>query len=245
VKMSIKVSLCMLALLICAVVASAANMNGPVTIRVSSLDNSAVWQQTYNPVQSGNTWSYQLDQPVDLVYSGNQLGRLTSLAFGVQGDPAISLDFAIHAFVPVNVFIDSGTLTFAPINNPTAFATGGLTLTADNNGATLDGNFSGGKAYEATYNGGTVFADLLPSFSAQPTTTNTENDRFPPTGLATVGTSVSSMRSQYSFSLSGGDDASGTSRFSMEPVPDASTLALAFAGCAPLLGGLALRRRRA
>jgi hypothetical protein len=72
-----------------------------------------------------------------------------------------------------------------------------------------------------------------------------ESERSPAAGTTIIGVPVSSMRAQWDFNLTGGDDASGTSRYQIEPVPDASTLVLAFAGVAPLAGCLVRRRRTA
>ncbi len=131
---------------------------------------------------------------------------------------------------------------FPTITGASAFATAATTLTADGNGATFTGNFSG-KGYQATYNGGTLFAALDSSFVSPADMSTVESERFPAVGTTVIAAPVSGMRAQWDFDLTGGDDASGTSRYEIEPVPDANTLVLAFAGVAPLAGCLVRRRR--
>lgn len=237
VKRSILALMCVVGLLLLCVSAWA-GMTGPLTVRATSGGKVATW--TYNWTTGCN---YQLGAPVDLRASDNTLlGRLTGLNCSQGADPFVTLDFGVHAFGDTTFTFDSGVLSFAPIDPAMAFATAATTLTADGNGATFTGNFAGGKAYEATYNGGTLFADLDGSFTSPANTSTTQTDRSPASGFGPIVGPVSSIRAQWNFTLSGGDDASGTSRFDVEPVPDASTLGLAFAGAAPLL--MAFRRRR-
>lgn len=215
-----------------------------MTVKATYKGKVATWRL---PVTLGGT-SYQLTNPLDLKVGKTTVGRLTSLSFGALEDPSLNLNFHIQADADANFTFDTGVLSFDELVNPRAFATAAATLTSDPDGATLKGNFAGNHAYEATYNGGIVFADLIDPFSAIGNTSATQTDRLPPgIGFTTISGMVSSMRAQWNFNLTAGDGASGTSRFDIEPVeavPDQGTIALAFAGAVPLLAGGAMRRRR-
>lgn len=218
-----------------------AGMSGPLTVRASSGSKIASWTYNWTPGQD----ICNVTSPIDLKSSdGTTLGTIKSLNCEMGTDPFLTLNFAVQAVGNANFFLDTGVFGFAPIDPSQAFATAANTLTADGTAATFTGLFTGGKAYEATYNGGLVFADLDGTFNAPANTSTTENERVPAAGFAPIAGPVTSMRAQWSFNLTEGDGASGTSRYDIKPaVPDANTLALAFAGAAPLLG-CAIRRRR-
>lgn len=214
-----------------------------MTVKATYKGKAAVWQL---PVTLGGT-SYQLTNPLDLKVGKTMVAQLTNLSFGAFGDPFLDLNFSIDAVADANFLFDTGVLSFDELVDPNAFATAAATITANGNGGTMTGLFSGGSAYRATYNGGMIFADLIDPFSTGGNTSNTQTDRLPGAGFATVGGPVSSMRAQWSFNLTGGDSASGTSRFTIEPVdviPDQGSVVLALTGVLPLLAGGALRRRR-
>jgi len=228
-------------LLVLCIVAQA-GMRGPLTVVASNANGKwASWSWNW-----GNSPGYTLGAPVELRSSDNTLlGKINNLSCSMAGDPFLTLNFDVQAVGNANFFFDTGELLFPTIDQAVAFATAAMTLTADGNGGTVTGLFPGGKAYEATYNSGTVFADLDSTFSALPNTSATQNDRVPPgLGNTLIPVPVSSMRAQWSFNLTDGDGASGTSRYEIQPVPDAGTFSLALSGAAPLLAGLALRRRR-
>jgi hypothetical protein len=238
VKRSVILFACVIGLLLPSLLAPA------MTVKATYKGKAASWQL---PVTLGGT-SYQLTNPLDLMVGKTHVGRLTSLSLGALKDPFLYLNFSIHADADANFAFDTGVLSFDELVNPQAYASAAATLTSDPDGATFKGSFIGNNAYEATYNGGVIFADLIDPFSAMGNTSSTQTDRLPlGLGFITIGGPVSSMRAQWSFSLTAGDDASGTSRFDIEPVeavPDQGTIALAFAGVVPLLTGRVMRRRR-
>lgn len=238
-KRSIILTCLVLGLLVPSIMAFA-TVTGPLTCKVTSGSKTATW--TYN---WGSGKSYTLAAPYQLkAADGTLLGTIKSLDCSMNGDPFLNLNFAVTASGTATFLFDTGEFAFPTIGQPVAFATAATTLTADGTDATFTGLFTGGKAYQATYNGGTVFADLDGTFTAPANTSTTENERQPAgNGFTPIGVPVSSMRAQWNFTLTDGDQASGTSRFDIEPVPDASTLALAFSGV-PLLAGMAIRRRR-
>lgn len=241
-EMSVKKPIVILILLIVLMIQAAivsALTNGPLQVQVKYGNNVAVWSYIWD----NNNSTYTLTSPLDLAIDGQTVARLESLTCGITGDPTLFLDFSVHAFVPLNITFDTGILAFAAITDPTAFATAGVSLTGDSDGGTATGNF-GGLIYEATYNGGAVFTDLLPTFNVGPNETVTESGRTPAIGTSVIAGSVDSMRAQFSFMLDEGESLSGTSRYEIEPIPDANTLVLAFCGCIPTLAMFAIRKRK-
>jgi hypothetical protein len=192
-------------------------------------------------------YQWALSAPVD-IYSDSDPGLLlaTIHAFGVEldGDPGVSLGFFVTAgAAPTHMTITSSTVTFDPIANPQAFATAAITVTdLDGDGASGTGLFPGSAAYQAVYNGSTVFANLVSPVFAGVDSSATGSERFPAVGMTTIVGAVSSIQSQFDFLLTAFDSASGTSRFFVTPEPAGATLAcLAFAGVAII--GLFRRRR--
>lgn len=234
----ILVLMCVAGLLLQVVGASAIPAPGPITVTATA--GGKVATKTF-------TWTNGVCfvGPIDLkAADGTVLGRLNNLSAVLGADPFVTLNFGVQAVGAANFLFDTGEFAFATIDPAMAFATAATTLTTDGNGGTFTGNFAGGKAYQATYNGGTLFAGLDGTFAGPAFDSTTETERNPAAGFSNIVGPVSTIRGQWNFSLSDGDGASGTSRFQVEPVPDASTLALAFTGVAPLLAGFALRRRK-
>ncbi len=219
-------------------------LGSAVTISVTAGSDSGFYEVELPSSADPLDWS--LSQPVEVLNaSGDSLAHIASLSFELNGDPAVSLNFSITAgSSPTLITISSSTISFTPIINAQAFATAALTVTDFNgNGATATGTFAGAKAYEARYNGSGVFADLVSPVVAGMNASNIGTERFPITGNAGIGPMVSTIESQFSFTLSAHDSASGTSRFNVIPgpnVPEPSSFVLAALG----LGGTYLRIRR-
>ena len=183
------------------------------------------------------------------VYStgtGALLGTIKDLQITMDGDPGITLGFNVDATnVATHVTFSSAVLSFAPLTNSQAFASAAITVTDnDGDGATATGLLPGGTAYQAQYNGGPIFANLILPVTAPSDGSSTGSDRQPLSGNTAIGTTFS-IHSQFDFMLSANDSASGTSRFNVVAgpnVPEPSTLALAALGFL----GLAFRgwRRR-
>jgi hypothetical protein len=174
--------------------------------------------------------------PIDIKASdGTLLAQVDSLGAILDHDPAVSLNFAVTAGAADTTFtIMSPVVGFPGIANPQAFATATATLTDQNGGgATMTGLFSADRVYEASYNGGSVFADLVLPLVAAPDDSTIGNDRFPAAGRVPIAATVSSIQSEYGFTLSALDSASGTSRFDI--VPEPSSFVLAALGFAALV----------
>jgi hypothetical protein len=213
-----------------------------IKITASSAQGSGEWKLVIPPgwtFPANGKHSWSLPTPVD-IWNGNHSARLAqiqSLDLYFEQDPVVALNFAVMAGAgPVGVTITSAQLSFPAITNPSAVATSAMTLTdTDGNGASLTGQQTGNKAYRATYNTNVDWAFLNNSFNAAAFSSNTSNDRRPAAGFETIVGNVSSIVSQYNFTLSSNDQASGTSTFAVVPEPSVLSLVV--------FVGLLLRRR--
>jgi hypothetical protein len=224
------------------VVCSATTLAGEVsttffTIEVESTLGSESWSIAsedvdYDPLTF--TWSWNGAN----IALGN-VATLNQANLVIVGDPQIALGFAVTAGVAeTTVTITSAVLSFDPLVNPDGAASAGVTLTESGGEpmASLVG-LAGelGSAYAAWYNvpPGTVFAEFVPGLA----TATTISDGGNTGGYVPIADTVVSMQAQYSFTLSAGDQASGSSNFLI--VPEPAGLALLGLG-----GGIALARRR-
>jgi hypothetical protein len=203
---------------------------------------SVAWTFPQGLVINGH-FEWTLPSPVDLVADGKTLGRIDQLSLRYDTDPGVSLGFAVTAGNSATQFqVTSSTVPFTPLINTLAFATAAVTVTDnDGTGASATGLFSGSKAYEARYNGpAVVWARLVDPVTCGVDDSMTGSERRPSgTGRQAVPAPVSSVESEFYFTLSAKDQASGTSRFDITGVvPEPATLSLL------ALGALALIRRR-
>lgn len=215
-------------------------------IQVSAGSNTGSF--ILNVPEPGNPFVYELNEPFDIFSEQNPstlLATIDGLSLTYDGDPQILIGFALTAGNANTAFsISSALVAFPALTNPQASATAAITVTDNGTtGGTATGLFPGVKSYEASYNGGSVFADLVSPVIAPPGSSGIGNERFPvPIGstIAIPG-SVSSMAAEFNFVLSANDSASGTSNFTII-VPEPSSIFLAMAGGMALL--LAVRRRK-
>ncbi len=205
-------------------------------VQVSAGSDTGEWTLVIPTPDDPLLW--QLNGPIDIYSSQNAntlLASIDDLTLQLNGDPQVLVNFAVTAGgTNTNFSISSALVAFSPLTNPQAFATAAVTVTDnDSNGATVSGSFPGSKAYEATYNGGTVFADLVSPVIAPVDSSNIGSQRNPLAGTIPIAGSVSSIAAGFSFVLTASDSASGTSRFSV--VPEPSTVVLSLMAIAGLL----------
>jgi hypothetical protein len=168
---------------------------------------------------------------------------IEELVLGLDGDPRVILNFAVLAGNADTTFtITSAGLSFSSINPAQGTATAAVTVTDNNgNGAVGTGLLSSGTFYEASYNNGANFAYLVNGpVNAAAWVSSTGNGNQPWQNMG----SVYQMQSQFQFSLTAGDGASGTSSYVvLPPVPEPSSMAALAMG---MIGfaGTAIRRRK-
>jgi hypothetical protein len=206
-----------------------------VTIKCTSGQQTATQDFLIQCGPESSDWT--LSEPIALIGADGVLGTITELSYQSNSDPFVNLQFAVQAGNTDTTFdITSAVVSFTALNNPWAYASAGVTLTGDSDGATITGLLDGGSVYQATYNSSTVFASLVSGFTIPADQTVTQPGRYPASGTVTIPTSVSSIQSEFKFTLSALDQASGTSRFEVV-VPEPATISLL------VLGGLAMLRR--
>jgi hypothetical protein len=162
---------------------------------------------------------------------GNDGAVLENLTLNLNADPEVGIEFGFRSTATV-FNLASEVLTFDAITNPQASASAGITLTDRNsNGATITGLLPNGKTHQAWYNNSSVYANLVSGVSISG---NSQAYSEETSGM--IYDSVTSIASKFSFRLSAGDSASGTSTFVV--VPEPATLILLG------LGSLILFRRK-
>lgn len=199
-----------------------------VTIDVTADGESAQYQwQVPDPGAAHAMFALPAEEQI-CGQSGNVLATIDLLQVELDDDPFVSLVFAVTAGPSDAIFtITSAAVGFPAITTPKAYATATATLTDQmNNGAVMTGLLANGDMYEARYNAGIVWADLVPSLSAMAGMSAVGQERRPaaPTMWEAIGVPVTDIQAEYKFQLSAMDSASGTSRF--EVIPEPTTLSL-------------------
>ncbi len=197
------------------------------------------WTTGLDPVTQLPFYKWSLTG-YEIMNGSTVVATIDSLDLLVDFDPYVRLNFAVSAGSADTTFLlNSSVVSFATLNNPLAYASAGLTLTGDGDGAAVTGLYSPGKSYKAIYNGSSLFGYLSNSFSVELDNTATSSERKPLASgtWETIPGSVSSIQSQFNFTLSAADSASGTSRFEVK-VPEPATI------CMLSLGALVLLRKR-
>jgi hypothetical protein len=186
----------------------------------------------YNPVTGVYNWS--LPNSVDILGANEAvIATISQLSTFIMVDPVVNVGFVMTAGAAnTSVSISSATLTFAAIAGASGQASAQIGATdTDGNGASITGGFGGNLGYRATTNVGT-FTTIVPGFNVGMFGSDNRNGNTPSTAIG----SVTNMSSEFNFTVSANDAASGTSVFVVVPEP----ASLALLG----LGGLfALRRK--
>lgn len=218
-----------------------------IEVEVSQGLDSVSFSQLWPTSVFDDRFIWSLPAPEDL----GGLATLGSLTVTFQADPQVDLNFSLtnnDLNNPVFFSISTTPIVFSGIADPQAAAAASMTITdgaGSPQGVMCTGQFANSKSYEARYstmsnvNTQTILASLIPQMSfTGPAAGGSTTDRIPAVGLTTVGQPVYMMEAEYSFLLSAGDQASGTSTFVIIPsTPEPGTLLLfALGGIALLLG---------
>lgn len=228
----------------CFSIRATAVVNGVQQSSTFTVDSSEMY---YDEVSHSYSWTLQ--SPFELRSAqGVVLATLSSGSVAAVEDPIVAVNFSVQSgAVQTSFAVTSTLLGFATLNSAQGLATG--TLVADDrngDGVTLAplGVFPSNSMYVAKYNNsglpfqdldGTTFAALFTSGAyTNPVGLNLADNSG---GFAPIPGTVSNIQGGFSFSLTAGDIASGTSTFFVTPAPSAAAL-LGLAGLA------AIRRRR-
>jgi hypothetical protein len=228
--------------------ASSANAAFQAFIQIIAERDGVTSDHTFDMgVQEGSEfhWSWGAltgDNSSPLIFGNG--AQIHGASLDLHADPLVSANFNVAASFSNTTF----TINSAIVNHPSepsnvgrASAFIGVTdsaLAGDIGSVSLTGLQPGAKAYQAVFNGSTVFTNLLSSFSGgagSSAQTETTAGFLDPAYLP-LGGVATSIQSQFKFSLSRFDRASGTSTFEVIPAPGAASLLA--------LGGLVAARRR-
>lgn len=219
---------------------------GPVQHQVPlNLDTDFAWTHTD---ASGTDW-FDYNGPAQ--YFGGDVNAdavFNDMQIGIRQDPAVVANFNVAAGIFNTTFtVTSSLVSFPTIVNGQAIASAAISVTdsatfGDVGSVSLTGLQPGANAFSAIFNNGGspfTFADLIPGGVFAPGAGGThvyvgQSASFP--AYDAVPGSVTTIQSQFAFSLSRFDRAAGTSTFEIIPAPGAAALLA--------LGGLSLSRRR-
>jgi len=200
----------------------------------------------YRNPAAGSVINWNLTDPVEIFSNDpgkTPLGTVSDLSAYLDADPVVSIGFAITApATSVSYTITSAVVGFAPLVNPAAIASAGITVTdSDGDGAVASPLFAGGtRFFQATSNAG-VYAGLIAGpLTAAPYASAAASDALPASGYGSVAGTVTSIQTAFSFNITPNDQVSGTGVFHVVPEPGGlAALATGLSGMAALL----LRRR--
>lgn len=204
-----------------------------LTVRATSAAGCAAY--TLSASQAGwilndgtDEFRWLLDRPIQLIdpQSGQTLAQLTRCELYYRGDPCLSVSFSVvTGDQPVTLEIDTGLLTFAPLECPRGYLNAALTLRDHHgDGATVSGA-TGPDAYRvvwATYNDAppelATFAAVVDELTVPPgQRVESICENAPPEGFTSFTDTVSNMQLRIALHLSAEDCVAGTALYEIEP----------------------------
>ncbi len=187
----------------------------------------------YDPHSGTYMWALPKQITIRNPFTNEVIAILNDASATYVDDPQVLVAFALTAGpTDTSITITSALNSFPGISDAQGRASAALTLTdVDGNGAKLNGLGPGGGAYLAQYNGlvpgGTTFAEMLNSVVAGPGGSTGADDETPGGGLySAIPGLVSSMSAQFTFHLSANDIVTGSSNFTIIPIPEPGVVAL-------------------
>jgi hypothetical protein len=207
-------------------------------ISITATNETGSKTALYTDATLKDGFDYTNDESKQISLDG--IGFIEKLKLFGKADPEIGAEFGVKAGVLTTTFtVSSGVETFAALTNPDAYASAGITLTDKPNpsGATIIGLFTGGKTNQAIYNGTTAFANLVDGFAIHSGTQTKDEEQGNEFSMIPINDTLTSIESNFYFTLSARDSASGTSTFAVI-VPEPATT------CLLGLGALSLIRRK-
>lgn len=228
---------------------AAADIIGPglVVTATNSLGTASFIVELDDPFAEtfpNGDWRYVLPDAIEMRDGdGDLIGRIDALRGDIFANPHVVMSFAVTGGALDTLFtITSGIETLGPVPAAVALGGGSAGITfGDSNGVdgvTVTGAYAGGDVHRMIINADGSPMDFTtivggPFFRASGTGSAAESAP----GLA-PGVTVTSISSEFSFTVSAGDATTGTSSFTVIPTP----------GAAALLGlgviSLGLRRKR-
>jgi hypothetical protein len=229
--------LMILAIVLAAVLILPAGVNaGLISVTVNATSGSQSFNQTFVgdavATADGGYECVLVNQQEVATLDG---GAITYLKLTGADDPEVGIEFGVRAGSLAQTYSFSDVLSFASMVNPTAYASAGITLTDRPSvpGAAVTGLFTGGKTNQARYNGSSVFANLVSDFSILSGSDTRNEEKGNEFSMITINDTLTSIETEFNFTLSAKDSASGTSTFAV--VPEPATICLLGLGVLGLL----------
>ena len=163
----------------------------------------------------------------------------------VLGGPSASLNVTATAggSSDTTFFLSSSDVTFSPLLNPDGHATAAIRLIdfSGDGAASLTGEFSG-SCYKAVYNSTDTFSQMIGNTSFSGQSPGFYVDVSMEAMWQTIPDTVTSIKSQWNFTLSAGDRLEANGLFELATIPAPGALVLGSIGIS-IVGYM--RRRRA
>jgi MYXO-CTERM domain-containing protein len=217
-------------------------------IQATNANGMGTYVANFNQGRMDHSGTYQWQLPGSMAIrsdSGVPIAMLNQAVIVGHEDPSVNLSFNVFSGAIETTFtITSATVSFASIANAQGRMSASVSITdLDGDGVTLHNSGGSPGAFSAFDNGSADFHDLFSGAIATLIAGNTmtRSEDFPGGGsFASISGAVASISARFQFTLSPNDMASGTSVFTVQPVPSPGAMALLGLGGLVVVG----RRRR-